>query len=82
MKKIVKIRYNTNYPAKSDLKWRLLIDGLESLVDDIHIFCESKTTTDVIYDEQKNMITKYHISCEADSVEIIEVNNTKLALIK
>lgn len=61
---MIRIRYNTNYPLKSDKKWRLLINGEQILVDEINIFVPCHTTTDIVLGDDGKDVQKYHISCE------------------
>jgi hypothetical protein len=68
MKK-VDIRFNTNFPSKSQYEWRLLIDGEETLVNNIRIEIPCYTTTTFIAGHGM----KWHISTEAN---IIEFDNT------
>jgi hypothetical protein len=78
MKKI-DIRFNTNYPQKSQFEWRLLIDGEENLVNKIR--CEVPTWTTSTFIEGHGM--KWHLSCEAKEVIFDNsLNNNKLAIIK
>lgn len=66
--KNIKIRFNTTYPDKSKYEWRLLIDGVEHLVNGVRIEVPTYTSSEFI--EGHGM--KWHISCEANSVEIIQ----------
>lgn len=78
MKKI-DIRFNTNFPQKSKFEWRLLINGEETLVNNIRCEVPSWTTTTFI--EGHGM--KWHMSCEANEVIIDnKISNNKVALIK
>ena len=77
MKKI-DISLNTTYPLESNLEWRLLIDGLETLVNDIR--CETPTYTTSIFIEGHGM--KSHMSTFAHEVEINQIDNKIIALIK
>lgn len=78
MKK-VDIRFNTNFPAKSQFEWRLLIDGEEHLVNKIR--CEVPTYTSETFIEGHGM--KWHLSCKANEVIIDNVyTNIKMATIK
>lgn len=51
----IKIRFNTSFPEKSDKKWRIIVDGIEHLVDEIEIKCKSFTSTDYITCNSKNV---------------------------
>lgn len=63
----IRLRYNTN-DINGDLPWRLLIDGVENLVKEVHFKIPVSTTTDII----PEVGVKYHISANANSVEINE----------
>ena len=56
----VKIRINNDFPEKSIHKWRLIVDGVQHLVDDIEINCKCRTTEDITDKQLQN-----HISCNA-----------------
>ena len=78
MKK-VDIRFNTNFPSKSQYEWRVLIDGVETLVNNVVINTISYTTTAFI--EGHGM--KWHLSTEANSVEFDNtLPNNKIAIIR
>jgi hypothetical protein len=47
MKK-VDIRFNTNFPSKSQYEWRVLIDGVETLVNNVRIETPCHTTSTFI----------------------------------
>ena len=72
--KLVQIRFNTNFPERSEKKWRLLVDGQETLVDHILIGCECYTTQDYIV----GVGMKYHITAKPKVVEIGESNDGSL----
>lgn len=65
MKK-VDIRFNTNFPNKSKFEWRLLIDGVEQLVNTIR--CEVPCWTTSTFIEGHGQ--KWHMSCEANEIII------------
>jgi hypothetical protein len=69
MKKYVQIRYNTQVKSGEDFHWRLIIDGVETLVHSIKVNVPTWTTQDFI----ENVGEKWHISCLCD--EVIIVNN-------
>lgn len=73
----VKIRFNTNYPERSDKKWRLLVFGTEKLVDEIILKCQSYTSTDTL----ENGVIKYHISALCSQVKYEEANNQIKAIL-
>jgi uridine kinase len=78
MKK-VDIRFNTNFPSKSQFEWRVLIEGVETLVNNVRIETPCYTTSTFI--EGHGM--KWHISTEANTVEFSNsYSNNKQATIK
>jgi hypothetical protein len=78
MKK-VDIRFNTNFPSKSQYEWRVLIDGEETLVNNVKIETPCYTTSTFI--EGQGM--KWHLSTEANTVEFTNYYlNNKQATIK
>lgn len=62
MRTPIKIRFNTN-AGESPLKWRVIINGVEHLAENVVIHGKVETTCDKIGEE-----TKYHISCMARKV--------------
>lgn len=62
----IDIRFNTNFPAKSQYEWRVLVDGVETLVNSIR--CEVPTWTSATFIEGHGM--KWHMSTEANEVII------------
>lgn len=78
MKK-VDIRFNTNFPSKSQFEWRVLIEGVETLVNNVKINTPCYTTSTFI--EGHGM--KWHISTEANEIEFNNsLVNNKIAIIK
>ena len=78
MKK-VNIRFNTNFPSRSQYEWRVLINGEETLVNNVRIETPSYTTATFI--EGHGM--KWHLSTEANEIEIDNsLITNKLAIIK
>ena len=75
---IVDIRFNTNFPTKSQYAWRVLVDGNETLVNDVKCFCPTYTTSSFI--EGHGM--KWHMSANAKSVEFNSTEDKKIALVK
>lgn len=75
---IVDIRFNTNFPTKSQYEWRVLVDGQETLVNDVKCFCPTYTTSSFI--EGAGM--KWHMSANAKSVDFQSTENKKIAHIK
>lgn len=69
----IKIRFNTNYPAKSSYRWRLIVDNVEHLVDEIEINCKSYTTEDEVQ--------TCNISCKAKKLSFANKKNQKKAII-
>jgi hypothetical protein len=65
LKMDVKIRFNT---SASDLKWRIIVDDTEHLVDEIEIKCKSFTTGDLL-------------SCKAKNVSFKTKKNQKIAIV-
>jgi hypothetical protein len=64
----VKIRYNTLATDTDVLRWRVIIDEVEYLVENVHINVPTFTTVDTVYDAIRNEhVTKYHISCVCSS---------------
>jgi hypothetical protein len=76
----VKIRFNTKYPAASDQKWRIIVDGIEHLVDDIEIKCKSFTSGDLVNVDGQDVM-KWHISCKAKNVSFKTKKNKKIAVV-
>lgn len=60
----VDIRFNTNYPEKSQFEWRLLVDGEETLVNVIR--CNVPTYTTCTFIEGHGM--KWHMSANANDI--------------
>lgn len=78
MKK-VDIRFNTNFPSKSQYEWRVLVEGVETLVNNVKIETPCYTTSTFI--EGHGM--KWHISTQANLVQFNEsFTNNKIATIK
>jgi hypothetical protein len=78
MKK-VDIRFNTNFPTKSQYEWRVLINGVETLVNNVRIETPCYTTSTFI--EGQGM--KWHLSTEAESIDFNNtLSNNKIATIK
>ncbi|CAI8156368.1 MAG: Uncharacterised protein [Formosa sp. Hel3_A1_48] len=76
----VKIRYNTDYPIKSVHKWRLIVDGVQHLVDSIEINCKSHTTDDVVNVNGQD-VEKFHITCKAKKLAFSTKKETKKAIV-
>jgi uridine kinase len=77
MKK-VDIRFNTNFPSKSQYEWRVLIDGIETLVNNVRIETPCYTTSTFI--EGHGM--KWHLSTNASNIDFTILPNNKIATIK
>jgi hypothetical protein len=69
----IRLRYNTN-DIKGNYPWRLIIDDKEHLIKEAHFKIPVSTTIDII----PEVGMKYHIGCEANSVEV----NKGIAIIK
>lgn len=76
----IKIRFNTDYPVKSHHKWKLLVDGVQHLVDSIEIHCKCHTTEDILNMDGAE-IEKYHISCKAKKLSFSTKKEIKKAII-
>jgi hypothetical protein len=67
------VRFNNNFDSlakkgsKESLKWRMLINGVEHLVDEVEINCPCKTETSYV----EMVGVKHHIKVEVDSFEIV-----------
>lgn len=59
IERVYRIRYNTNSINDLD-KWRVICDGVETLVSDIEITSKTYTTKDYMPDLNDY---KYHITC-------------------
>lgn len=75
---IVKIRFNTNFPSKSQYEWRLIVEGVEQLVNEIRVEIPCYTTSEFVEGHGQ----KWHISCDANEVELHDILNKKQAIIK
>lgn len=62
----IKIRFNTEYKStpSEEYKWRIVVDGQESLAKNVAIKVPSCSTEDLL----PSGIMKYHISCEGNVV--------------
>jgi len=78
----VKIRYNTNFPSKSDKKWRVLVDETQHLTDEIEVHCKLYSTVDKVIGDDGQEVTKYHVSCSAKSVSFLNKKGVITAIIK
>lgn len=76
----VKIRFNTKYPTDSDHKWRIIVDDIQHLVDEIEIKCKSFTSSDMIKVDGQDVM-KWHISCKAKNVSFKIKKNQKIAIL-
>jgi len=77
----VKIRFNTDYSAdKSPHKWRIIIDDVQHLVDEIEMNCKSFTSEDLVNVQGKDVV-KWHISCKAKNVSFKTKKNQKIAIV-
>jgi hypothetical protein len=71
----VKIRFNTNYKENDLLtkEWRVIVNGIENFCNHVVVNCPSKTSKDYI----EGVGNKWHISCEANSIEYIQDEEIK-----
>ena len=76
----VKIRFNTKYPTASEFKWRIIVDGIEHLVDEIEIKCKSFTSGDMVKVDGEDVM-KWHISCKAKNVSFKIKKQQKIAVV-
>jgi hypothetical protein len=75
---LVEIRFNNKFSdQKSQYQWRVLCDGVETLVNEITI--NTPTYTGSRFIEGEGM--KYHIITNAKKVDIEEVDGEKYAYI-
>ena len=72
---IVDIRFNTNYPQRSQFEWRILVDGEETLVNELR--CNVPTYSTSTFIEGQGM--KWHLSAEANDVAYAVVAGKKYA---
>jgi hypothetical protein len=72
---IVDIRFNTNYPLKSQYEWRLLIGNEEKLVN--KIICNVPTYTTSTFIEGLGM--KWHMSANANDIIFTDILDKKHA---
>ena len=72
---IVDIRFNTNFPQKSQFEWRVLVNGEEHLVNAVKCNVPSYSTSTFI--EGHGM--KWHMSANANNVEYSEFAGKKYA---
>lgn len=72
---IVDIRFNTNYPQRSQFEWRILINGEETLVNELKCYVPTYSTSTFI--EGQGM--KWHLSADANDVAYAEVDGKKYA---
>jgi hypothetical protein len=79
----VKIRFNTDYSAdKSPYKWRIIIDDVQHLVDEVEMKLPTYTTGDLVQNQNgTGMIMKWHISCKAKNVSFKTKKNLKIAVV-
>jgi hypothetical protein len=74
----VQIRFNTNFPSKSNFEWRLLVDGQETLVNQVRLDVASWTTSEFI----EGLGQKWHLTAEATDVKVLESAGKKVAYVK
>ena len=73
----VQIRYNTNYPKTSEKKWRILIEDVQHLVDEIEVDRPCYTSEDIVKGDDGNDVVKFHISAKAENV-LFQTKENKL----
>jgi len=71
----VQLRFNTNFPKTSDKKWRVLINDVQHLVDEIDVDRPCYTSEDIVKGDDGNDVVKYHISI--NNVKNVLFNTTK-----
>lgn len=76
--KNIKIRYNTNFPIKSKFEWRVLVDGVENLVNSVIIESPTYSSSDFI----EGHGLKHHIQTNASFFEIVNSGDKLVAYIK
>jgi len=81
-KQIVLIRFNTNYPNKSDKKWRIIVDSVQHLVDEFMVTSKSFSSEDIVSDDKGGTIVKYHVTTHAKSVSFVTSKGLLKAIIK
>lgn len=75
----IEIRFNTKFiDGKSKYEWKLIVDGVEHLVNDIIVNCSTRTSSRFIEGEG----TKYHLSGVANEVQFEVEDGLKYAYIK
>ena len=75
----INIRYNTNFPNKSQYQWRVIVGGIEHLVNSVRIETPSYTSSEFI----EGHGIKHHFTTEANFFEIVVVGElNKVAYIK
>ena len=68
---IVKIRYNTNFGKIPDQKmWRVLVNGKQIFTNNVTIYTDSWSTSDLITDDNGEYIEKKHITCKCKDEDI------------
>lgn len=73
----VKIRYNTTCTDNKNY-WRILIDDVEYIAQDIEILCPCYTTEDYI----EGVGNKFHISCNPVYIQKLENNDSIKYILK
>ena len=66
----IRIRFNTNFKGGDTQvkEWRVIVNGVEYFCNHVTVNCPSKTSKDFI----EGIGNKWHISCEANSIEFIK----------
>lgn len=78
----IKIRFNTNFPQRSDKKWRVLVDEVQHLVDEIEIHSKLFSSEDVVKGDDGSDVVKYHVSTLAKTIEFSTKKGVTKAIIK
>ncbi len=78
----IKIRFNTNFPTKSDKKWRVLVDNVQHLVDEIEVYSKLFSSEDSVIGDDGSEVIKYHVSTFAKTVEFSTKKGITKAIIK
>lgn len=75
----IKIRYNTNFPNKSQYQWRVLFNEIEHLVNSVRIETPTYTTSEFI----EGHGLKHHITTQGTFFEVVTAGElNKVAYIK
>lgn len=78
----IKIRFNTNFPERSDKKWRVLVDDVQHLVDEIEVNSKLFSSEDLVKGDDGSEVLKYHVSTFAKTIEFSTKKGQTKAIIK